>query len=163
MEGEILFRRLRLVAWSLENDSGDQRIQCSRTGHGPQSLLRRVESGDIPSGLGVPGCLLCVDDVASRPELCITLLRILLSRYGTVQALSPLDRADKEIILLAYQLARPIRPKDVEVHLDLNSRTAVRYLKSLCSKGWFQPIASAKGIKTMQYRLEQRNLDDFGW
>ncbi|WP_307728329.1 hypothetical protein [Paenibacillus plantiphilus] len=114
-------------------------------------------------GLGFRVVSFAYDDVASRPELCITLLRILLSRYGTVQASSPLDRADKEIILLACQLARPIRPKDVEVNLDLNSRTAVRYLKSLCSKGWFQPIASAKGIKTMQYRLEQRNLDDFGW
>lgn len=115
-------------------------------------------------GLGFRVVSFAYDDVASRPELCMTLLRIVMSRYSADQPSAyPLDRTGREIILLACQLARPLRPKDVEAHLSVNNRTAIRYLKSLSAKSWFRPLTSEAGAKTMRYKLEQRNLDDIGW
>src|SRR5690606_36025850 len=55
------------------------------------------------------------DDVEQRPELCLTLLRMVLSRYQPGQA--PASRAvlaEKEVIRLAVQMADSIRPKDLE-------------------------------------------------
>lgn len=80
------------------------------------------------------------DDVEQRPDVCIALLRMVLSRYTPSQA--PVSRAllaEKEIVRLAIQLARPIKPKDVERHFDIDHRTAVLMLQKLCAKGWLQP------------------------
>lgn len=115
-------------------------------------------------GLGFRVISFAYDDVAHRPDLCITLLRILLSHYKPEQA--PVDlatRTEKEVILLAFQLARPIRPKDVEEHLDVNFRTAVRYLQALCTKGWLRPLPCGKGIKVLQYGLVRSSLNDSEW
>ncbi|GIP34602.1 hypothetical protein J2TS4_38120 [Paenibacillus sp. J2TS4] len=103
------------------------------------------------------------DDIAHQPELCITLMRLLLSRYQPVETPAKLTSlACKEIILLSFQLARAIRPKDVEEHLAVNHRTAVRYLHSLCVQGWLRPITSERGHK-IKYELVKTNLDDVGW
>ncbi|MDF2716481.1 MAG: hypothetical protein K0R28_3406 [Paenibacillus sp.] len=80
------------------------------------------------------------DDVEQRSDVCIALLRMVLSRYVPSQA--PVSRAllaEKEIVRLAIQLARPIRPKDVERHFEIDHRTAVLMLQKLCAKGWLQP------------------------
>lgn len=100
------------------------------------------------------------DDVAHRPELCITLLRMLLSRYQS--APSPTNRAilaEKEVIRLLYQLARPIRPVDVKKHFAINHRTAVRLLQSLRTKGWLTPISRTAGGKIVQYELARGVMD----
>jgi hypothetical protein len=100
------------------------------------------------------------DEVAYRPEQCITLLRMLLSRYQLGQP--PIHRTvleEKETIRLAVQLARPIHPKDVEVHFDANHRTAVRLLQALCAKGWLRPVVRGKGVKVLQYVLERQVWD----
>ncbi|CAH0119619.1 hypothetical protein PAE9249_02124 [Paenibacillus sp. CECT 9249] len=104
------------------------------------------------------------DDVADRPELCMTLLRMLLSRYQTLQASDVLaDRAGKEIVLLAFELARPIRPKDVENHLGVDHRTAVRHLDELCKKGWLKPLPSGKGLRIFNYGLARTNWQEWEW
>lgn len=100
------------------------------------------------------------DDVAHRPELCITLLRMLLSRYQP--GASPVYRAaleENEVIRLALQLARPIRPIDVEQHFEVNHRTAVRLVQSLCGKGWLRPVVSGKGGKLLRYELDRKVWD----
>lgn len=77
------------------------------------------------------------DDVEQRPELCITLLRMVLSTYQSGQP--PVSRAllaEKEIIRLAITLARPLRPKDVEQHFEVDHKTAVHMLSKLRTKGW---------------------------
>lgn len=92
------------------------------------------------------------DDVAQRPDLCITLLRMLLSRYQP--GLPPVDRAvlaEQEVIKLAYSLARPIRPIDIASHFDVNHRTAVRLLQTVSAKGWLRPIRPGKGVKVLMY------------
>jgi hypothetical protein len=100
------------------------------------------------------------DDVAQRPELCITLLRMLLSRYQAGP--SPISRAniaEKEIIRLALQIARPIRPIDVERHFELNHRTSLRLLQSLCEKGWLRPVSTGKGGRVLRYELTPKAWD----
>lgn len=82
------------------------------------------------------------DDVAERPELCITLLRMLLSRfYAHESPVSLTELAERETIRLACTRSRPLRPADVAEHLHINRRTAVRTLQSLCSKGLFAAVS----------------------
>lgn len=102
------------------------------------------------------------DDVEKRPELCITLLRMVLSRYQP--GLAPVSRArfaEKEILRLAIQLVRPIRPKDVERHFDIDHKTAVLMLKKLCTTGWLLPSLRRNGERVVGYELEQGVLDYF--
>lgn len=94
------------------------------------------------------------DDVEQRPELCIALLRMVLARYQASP--TPVLRAhmaEKEVLRLAVQLAEPIRPKDVELHFDIDHRTAVMMLKKLCSKGMLTPTFSGKGQRVGKYTL----------
>ncbi|HUC93034.1 MAG TPA: hypothetical protein VMS09_13595 [Paenibacillus sp.] len=94
------------------------------------------------------------DDVAHRPEVCISLLRMLLGRFQPAEA--PVDRAvlaEKEVLRLAVQLVRPIRPIDVAAHFRLNHRTAVGMLQSLCAKGWLRPERKGKEVKVLAYEL----------
>jgi hypothetical protein len=102
------------------------------------------------------------DDVEQRPELCITLLRLVLSRFEPERA--PISRAllaEKEIIRLAIALARPIRPRDVELHFEVNHRTAVSMLSKLSEKGWLTPSVSGKGERTVRYELKMDILEYF--
>lgn len=104
------------------------------------------------------------DDVADRPELCMTLLRMILSRYHAVVESNDLAvRAEREVIRLAFQLARPIRPKDIETQLHLNHRTAVRVLQGLCAQGWLTPVRSRDGIRVTKYGLAAKSLNEVMW
>ncbi|QGQ97457.1 hypothetical protein EHS13_22495 [Paenibacillus psychroresistens] len=104
------------------------------------------------------------DDVAHRPELCITLLRLILSRYKTGLApVNILNRIEREIVLLAYQLSRPIRPIDIENHLVIDHRNSVGCLQSLCKKEWLRPIPRGKGHKILHYELLRKSLDEMEW
>ncbi|MFD0681286.1 MULTISPECIES: hypothetical protein [unclassified Paenibacillus] len=94
------------------------------------------------------------DDIEQRPDLCIALLRMVLSRYQTSRG--PISRVllvEKEIILLAAQLAQPIRPKDVELHFEIDHKTAVQMLQKLCTKGWLLPSLRGKGERVVRYEL----------
>jgi len=96
------------------------------------------------------------DDVAHRPELCMTLLRMVFSRYHPETSPVNLNGvAEREIIRLTCMLARPLRPIDVETHLSINHRTAVRTLQSLCAKGLFSPVTGAEGKHIVRYELQQ--------
>jgi hypothetical protein len=102
------------------------------------------------------------DDVEQHPELCITLLRMVLSRYQPGQ--SPVSRtllAEKEIIRLAIQLAQPIRPKDVERHFEIDHKTAVLMLQRLCKKGWLLPAYRGNGERIVRYELARGVLEYF--
>ncbi|WP_339818341.1 hypothetical protein MKZ15_22520 [Paenibacillus sp. FSL R7-0216] len=94
------------------------------------------------------------DDVERRPELCINLLRMVFSRYYPERA--PVSRgllAEKELIRLAVQLARPIRPVDVKWHFEVDYRTALMMLKKCCYKGWLRPVLNGNGERILQYEL----------
>lgn len=94
------------------------------------------------------------DDVEQRPDLCVNLLRMVLSRYHPEKA--PVSRgllAEKEVIRLAVRLARPIRPVDLKRHFEIDYRTAMLMLKKCCAKGWLKPAYCGKGERIVRYEL----------
>lgn len=102
------------------------------------------------------------DDVEQRPELCMQLLRMVLSRYEPAKA--PVSRgalAEMEIIRLTIQKCGVVRPKDVQEHFEVNVRTATLMLKKLQDKGWLVPIRGAGGERTIRYELARNAMDYF--
>ncbi|THF73998.1 hypothetical protein [Cohnella fermenti] len=102
------------------------------------------------------------DDVADRPELCRTLLRMVLSRFQTEAGEAEGKRAsitEKEIVRLAHTLARAVRPIDVVRHLGVNQRSAVKYLNSLCERGLFSPIRASGSDRIMKYELRENSAE----
>lgn len=112
-------------------------------------------------GLGFRVISFAYDDVDQRPELCITLLRMLLSRYQSPR--EGLRLTEREIISLALSDASPLRPIDGQQLLHLNHRTAVKHLQRLCEKGWFRPVHANGGKRVLYYERVKRNIDDYGW
>ncbi|MCR2806063.1 endonuclease domain-containing protein [Paenibacillus soyae] len=99
------------------------------------------------------------DDVAHRPEVCITLLRMVMSRFQVTP--TPLNHdfaATREIIRLACTLARPLRPIDVVSHLRINQKTAIRKMQQLTDEGWFRGITGADSRRTVRYELQPSAL-----
>lgn len=99
------------------------------------------------------------DDVVERPDLCISLLRMVLNRF--YPETSPVDLSkvsEREVVRLAYMLARPVRPVDVASHLCVNHRTAVRTLQALVSKGVFFPVSGPGGLHITKYELRGNQL-----
>jgi len=100
------------------------------------------------------------DDVAYRPELCTFLLRSILSRFEITEEKVGRDYfADHEIMRLAVMKAEPIRPIDVTKHFLIDHRTAVKYLKRLCQKGWIQPLYHANGQRIRYYQITKSGFD----
>ncbi|WP_127579892.1 hypothetical protein [Paenibacillus koleovorans] len=125
-----------------------------------QSYCRELNREAFLLGLGYPVVSFAYDDVEQRPELCMHLLRSIMSRFQTAEApVTRLKLAEKELIRLAIQLARPIRPKDVELHFEINHRTAVALLRKLCEKGWFVHLVRGKGERMVCFELTHRAFE----
>ncbi|MCI3919946.1 hypothetical protein MO973_06840 [Paenibacillus sp. TRM 82003] len=96
------------------------------------------------------------DDVAHRPELCITLLRMALARFEA-SASSALGTPDtlmeRENVKLAIRMAQPIRPKDVAEHLRMDAKTALKWLGRCREKGWLRPVYRGEGKRILRYDL----------
>jgi DNA-binding MarR family transcriptional regulator len=93
------------------------------------------------------------DDVERNPALCMTMLRMVISRHQSSQ--SPISRvmlSEKEVMRLAIQQAEPIRSKDMEKHFEIDHKTAVNLLRKLCAKGWLLP--SYRGNRERIVRCE---------
>lgn len=94
------------------------------------------------------------DDVIQRPDTCIFLLRMLLSRYkpsGGPVNLTAL--AEREIVLMAQTKPSGIRPIDVEQHLNVSHRHAVKLLRSLVNHGKMEIAYSGSGQRVRYYQL----------
>ncbi|WP_379130238.1 DUF559 domain-containing protein [Paenibacillus sp. sgz500958] len=98
------------------------------------------------------------DDVQQRPDLCITLLRMVFSRY---QPEPRIQLAEKEVIRLTIQHAGAVRPKDVEQHFGINHKTAVQLLQKLCTKGCLLPSYRGNHKRIVRYELARNVLDYF--
>lgn len=85
------------------------------------------------------------DDVQQRPEVCRMLLQMVIGPY-LVQSrkAATLSPAEKEVLRLAWRMGRPIRPKDIIDHAEVNFRTARNWLQSLVEKGAVRPIIKSK-------------------
>ncbi|WP_342410101.1 BlaI/MecI/CopY family transcriptional regulator [Paenibacillus sp. FSL R10-2778] len=103
-------------------------------------------------GMGYQVFSFAYDDVEQRPELCVTLLRLALSRYQIVDA--PRGRlliAEKEIMRLVVRQAGVIRPKEVADYFTLDPKTVRMMLKNLCEKGWLTLVKRGIGVKNVEY------------
>ncbi|KGE20247.1 DUF559 domain-containing protein [Paenibacillus wynnii] len=102
------------------------------------------------------------DDVEQRPDLCITLLRMVLNRYQPAQTnVTHTHLAEKEILCLALVSAQPLRPKDVIQHFDMDPKTAIRLLQSMCTKGWLIPSYRGSQQRIVRYELSRSALEYF--
>ncbi|AHV98884.1 hypothetical protein PSAB_19965 [Paenibacillus sabinae T27] len=100
------------------------------------------------------------DDIEQRPQLCVTLLRMVLSRYQpSAEPVSRALLAEKEVLRLAVHAAKPLRPVDVARHFEIDDKTAVLMLKKLCSKGWLIPVRRGKSERAVGYELANGVLD----
>ncbi|KAA1185318.1 type IV toxin-antitoxin system AbiEi family antitoxin domain-containing protein [Paenibacillus sp. B2(2019)] len=105
-------------------------------------------------GMGYQVISFAYDDVEQRPELCITLLRVVLSRYLIVDAPhGKLLFAEKEIMRLVVRQAGTVRPKDVAEYFALDPKTVRLMLMKLCEKGWLTPVTRGIGVKNVEYKL----------
>lgn len=105
-------------------------------------------------GMGYQVISFAYDDVEQRPELCITLLRVVLSRYLIVDAPhGKLLFAEKEIMRLVVRRAGTVRPKDVADYFALDPKTVRLMLMKLCEKGWLTPVTRGIGVKYVEYKL----------
>ncbi|TLS52032.1 hypothetical protein FE782_11685 [Paenibacillus antri] len=106
-------------------------------------------------GLGYRVISIPHDDVASRPDVVQSLLRMVLSRFQPIRkSRARPSLIEREIMLLAFSCAGVLRGVDVATHLDVSHRTAVRYLQRLCEKGVLEALRNgAKGERVTEYRV----------
>lgn len=113
-------------------------------------------------GMGFHIISFAYDDVAYRPDLCIFLLRSVLSRFeSSANQTNQIILGDHEILRYAISLARPIRPIDISGHFSIDHRTAVSRLKRLCQKSWLAPIMRGKGQRIRYYEITKQGIDSF--
>ncbi|GGF85451.1 hypothetical protein GCM10010912_33450 [Paenibacillus albidus] len=98
------------------------------------------------------------DDIQQRPEVCRMLLQLTLAPYlARRTATVDLLPEEKEILRFAWQLGRPVRPKDVTEQFRINPRTVYKRLSSLCGKGILLPVH--KGGSVRYYELKPMHPD----
>ena len=113
-------------------------------------------------GLGFRVVSIPYDSIVSRPEVIISLLRALLGQYTfESRSVGKLSQIERDILMMAYGLNRPIKPVDIETRLQLNRRTAVRHLQSLTRIGKLHPIAAGNANKVCRYELVLDSTLDF--
>jgi len=109
------------------------------------------------TGMGWKMVHFSYDDVKERPEVCRMLLQMIFGPHIMQDhKLAPARVVEKEVLRLAWQLGKPIRPIDVSSKMDVNYRTASKWLRSLVDKGWLRPIPTARGV--LYYEVEPRTL-----
>ncbi|WP_342439756.1 hypothetical protein NSS79_13685 [Paenibacillus sp. FSL L8-0436] len=96
------------------------------------------------------------DDVQQRPEVCRMLLQLVLAPYLARKTLAAdILSEEKEVLRLAWRIAKPLRPKDVCDHFQINYRTARRLLQSLSDKGLLKPVNSKQRVRFYEVKAMQ--------
>jgi hypothetical protein len=111
------------------------------------------------TGMGWKMLHFSFDDIQQRPEVCRMLLQLALAPYlaRSTAGGEKLLSAEKELLRLAWQIGRPLRPNDVTDFFQINFRTARKMLSSLSNKGLLQPVAGGRG--TRSYELKPMHPD----
>ncbi|WP_410511646.1 hypothetical protein PaeBR_16430 [Paenibacillus sp. BR2-3] len=100
------------------------------------------------TGMGWKMIHFTFDDVQQRPEVCRMLLQLLLAPYLTrKEAIINILSEEKEVLRYAWSLGRPIRPRDVTEHFDINFRTARKLLRTLGDKGLMKPVNHGERVR----------------
>lgn len=133
-----------------------------------RSYCRELNRETFLTAMGFQVISFAYDDVSQRPELCVTLLRMVMGRYQASggngegkgkrdgkdsEAKKSLSGAEREIIRLACTLGRPIRPLDVRQHLGLHYRTTAKLLNAMCRRGILRSETGAGNKRVVRYAL----------
>jgi hypothetical protein len=79
---------------------------------------------------------------------------MMLSQYEAVPMTSEsLSFAENEVVRLALCMSLSVRPKDITEQLRMNYRRAFGIVQSLCTRGWFRPVAGDGGRRIVRYEL----------
>lgn len=117
-------------------------------------------------GIGYHVVSFAYDDIVERPELCMTLLRLILGRFGH-EAFGGnelrLNRHEREAVLFAVRLARPVRPIELVKELEMDHRTAVKLLQALVGQGWFIPLRGNEDARIRRYELVMDKVSRYRW
>jgi hypothetical protein len=104
------------------------------------------------------------DDLDSEPSLTINLLKSLLSPYMAASLRDQrYTRLERDALSIILRLGKPVRPLDLINELEINRRTAVVCLKSLCEKGKLRPILSCRETRVYRYEFVRSFTDDWVW
>jgi hypothetical protein len=104
------------------------------------------------------------DNLESEPMLSINLLKSLLSPYMAASLRDQrYTRLERDTLSIALRMSKPVRPVDLVKELEINRRTAVLCLQSLCKKGKFRPILSGNETKVNRYEFVRSFTDDWVW
>ncbi|WP_339255982.1 hypothetical protein [Paenibacillus sp. FSL P2-0136] len=106
------------------------------------------------TGMGWKMLHFSFDDIQQRPEVCRMLLQLALAPYLARSRVAgeQLLSGEKDVLRLAWQMGRPLRPKDVTDYFEINFRTARKLLSVLSEKGLLQPVAGGRGIRSYELR-----------
>lgn len=96
------------------------------------------------------------DDIQGRPEVWRMLLQMVVGPYmlrsGEIISRSANQMMEKEVLRLAWVLGRAIRPQDVIQQLDVDFRTARKWLRGLVEKGCLSPVAAGNSIRSYELK-----------
>ncbi|EFM09629.1 conserved hypothetical protein [Paenibacillus curdlanolyticus YK9] len=112
------------------------------------------------TGMGWKMLHFSFDDIQNRPEVCRLLLQLAIGPYLLRNApVRPESMVEKDILRLAWSLARPIRPKDVIERFGVNFRTARNWLRALTDKGLLRPIENRTNhVRAYALKAEPKEL-----
>ncbi|WP_337104152.1 hypothetical protein [Paenibacillus sp. YIM B09110] len=123
-----------------------------------QSFSYSLNRDSFLTGMGWRMLHFSFDDIKERPEVCRMLLQLAVSKSVMLgDYTKPAVIAEKEVLRLAWHLGRSIRPIDVTKEMDVDFRTARKWLQALVAKGWLRPISSGRGV--LYYELKEGTLD----
>ncbi|WP_410512547.1 hypothetical protein PaeBR_21695 [Paenibacillus sp. BR2-3] len=85
------------------------------------------------------------EDVQKRPEICRMLLQMVIgpSQIRNIAA-SPVSPMERELVRLAWNLGKPLRPRDIMNLYQVNFRTARKWLQEMVVKGMLRPLIKNK-------------------
>lgn len=108
-------------------------------------------------GIGYRILSFSYDNVAQKPDLCITLLRIFVSQFeSAAKPVAATDLLEKEIMRLAFKLARPFRPIDMTRQLQINYRTAKKRIGNMVAKELIAPVPRGQGKREVSFKLTEK-------
>lgn len=146
--------------------AGTEKLVIEVKGFGPhvkdmdrQKYCNELNRETFLTPMGYRVISFAYDDVSQRPELCMNLLRMLLSRFEASNLPVKVSLlAERETILLACSLVRPLRVVDVSRHVGIDRRTAFKTLRSLCDRGLFSPVTVPNGKYVVKYEMRPTAL-----
>lgn len=112
-------------------------------------------------GLGFQVVSIPYDELAENAELVKFFVQMIIAPYlGHGEEHNTLfSRLERDIMRLAMRIGRVIRPADVVRELEIDQKTAIKYLRQLTDKGKFRAVSSGQSGRVRRYEYVGSFLD----